>query len=151
MNRLEVKTRNLQAVLLIVLGLFMVPLGLMVFISELRSPRFELARAMVGLMPIIIYAGVVWLFRRAYTRSVKYFSDEGLILNSGKSLAWADLSQVVDQVRYNRVTNAMGIWRTELKFKNGESAWLLPMKINNFREVYAFVRGLPCEHREIKV
>jgi hypothetical protein len=151
MKRLEIKTRNLQLILLVVLGLFMVPLGLLVLINELRSPWFTPARLMVGLMPIIIFGAVAWLFRRAYIKSVKYFSDEGLVLNNGKSFAWTDLSQVVNQVRLNRVTNAMGIWRTELQFKNGESAWLLPTKISNFREVYAFVRSLPCEHTEVKV
>lgn len=148
---LEVKVRNLQFILVVMLGLFMLPLGSLVLIGEL-SKRSKLVPAMliIGLATLIMYGAVAWLFRRGYVKSVKYFSNEGLVRNDGRSFAWADLSRVVDRIRFNRVTNIKGIWRTEIQFKNGESAWLLPTKISNLTEVYELVRALPCEHTEVR-
>lgn len=150
MNLLEVKTSKLQFILVILLGLFFVPVGLLLVISAILN-GFKVVFLVIGLMALIIYAVVFWMVLRAYLKSVKYFSSEALVCNNGKSYAWADLSRVVDQIRLHRVTNAKIIWRTEIQFKNGESAWLIPMKITNFPEVYEFVRRLPCEHTEVKV
>jgi hypothetical protein len=148
---LEVKTRNLQFILIVLLGLFMIPLGSLLLIGELsKGSKLAPAMLMIGLMTLIMYGVVAWLFRRAHVKAVKYFSDEGLVRNDGKRFAWTELSRVVDRVRFNRATNFKGIWRTEIQFKNGESAWLLPTKISNLPEVYALVRGLPCEHTEVR-
>lgn len=150
-KRLEVKTRSLQFAMLVLLGLFMVPLGALLLIGELsKGSRLAPALLAVGFAPLAAYGAVVWLFRRAHVRSVKYFSGEGLVRNDGRSFAWADLGRVVDRIRLNRVTGVKYIWRTEIEFKNGDSAWLLPTKIGNFREVYELVGSLPCEHAEVR-
>lgn len=138
--------------MLVLVGLFMVPLGLLLVVNGLtKGSGPSLSMLMIGLMPLLIYGVVAWLFLRAYRRSARYFTDEGLVLNDGKSLAWADLSRVVEQTRLNRVTGATFIWRIEIHFKNGGEAWLLPTKISNFSEVYAAVRSLPCEQTEVRV
>ncbi|MDX6693073.1 MAG: hypothetical protein QOF02_676 [Blastocatellia bacterium] len=148
---LEVKIRKLQFILIVLLGLFMVPLGSLLLIRELsKGSKLAPAMLLIGLMPLIAYGAVAWLFRRGHVKSVKYFSREGLVRNDGKSFAWTDLSRVVDRIRLNRETNFKGLWRTEIQFKNGESAWLLPTKISNFPEVYELVRSLPCEQTEIR-
>lgn len=150
-KRLEVKTRSLQFAMLILLGLFMVPLGTLLLIGELsKGSRLAPAPLAVGLAPLAAYGAVVWLFRRAHVRSVKYFSDDGLVRNDGRSLAWADLGRVVDRIKLNRVTGIKYIWRTEIHFNNGDSAWLLPTKIGNLPEVYELVSTLPCEHTEVR-
>jgi hypothetical protein len=148
---LEVKIRNLQFILIVILGLFMVPLGSLLLISELsKGSKLAPAMLMIGLMTLIMYGAIAWLFRRGHLKAVKYFSDEGLVRNDGRSFAWTELSRVVDRTRLNRATNFKGIWRTEIQFKNGESAWLLPTKISNLPEVYELVRSLPCEHTEVR-
>jgi hypothetical protein len=43
------------------------------------------------------------------------------------------------------------LWRTEIQFKDGESAWLIPGKIANFPEVNDYVARLPCEHKTVRV
>jgi hypothetical protein len=151
-KRLEVKTGSRQFILVVLLGLFMIPLGSLLLISELsKGSKLAPAMLLVGFAPLITYGVVAWLFRRAYVKSVKYFSDEGLVLNDGRSFAWADLNRVVDRIRLNRITGLKFIWRTEIHFKNGEAAWLLPTKITNFTEVYKLVGSLPCEHAEVRV
>jgi len=150
-RRLEVRTDKLQLIALVLLGLFIVPLGLMILIGQLsKGSRLSPALLLVGLAPLVIYGVVVWLFRRAYVRSVRYFSPDGLERNDGRSFAWDDLSRVVDRIRLHRTTGVKYIWRTELQFRDGESAWLLPTKINNFSEIYALVRSLQCEHTEVR-
>lgn len=150
-KRLDVKTRSLQFVSVVLLGLFMVPLGALLLVGELsKGSRLSPARLAVGFAPLVMYGAVAWLFRRAHVKSVKYFSDEGLVRNDGRVFAWADLGRVVDRVRLNRVTGIKYVWRTEIQFKDGDSAWLLPTKIGNFREVYELVGSLPCEHTEVR-
>jgi hypothetical protein len=148
---LEVKIRNLQFILIVLLGLFMIPLGSLLLISELsKGSKLAPVLLMIGLLPLITFGAAAWLFRRGHVKAVKYFSVEGLMRNDGKSFAWTELSRVVDRTRLNRATNFKGIWRTEIQFKNGESAWLLPTKISNLPEVYELVRSLPCEHTEVR-
>jgi hypothetical protein len=98
---------------------------------------------------LALYGAVVWLVRRGHGRSVKSFSDLGLVRNDGRTFAWAELSRVVNQVRFR--ANIKVIWRTEIHFKNGESAWLIPAKVSNYHEVSEYVRNLPCEQTEVRV
>lgn len=150
MNRLEVKTSKLHFILGALLGLFFVPIGLLILIDGLSKGRV-LVPLVVGLMSFASYGAVVWLIRRGHVNSVKYFSDEGLVRNDGRSFAWADLSRVVNQIRYNPTLGSRGLWRTEIQFKSGEAAWLIPRKVSNYSEVSEFVRKLPCEHTEVRV
>jgi hypothetical protein len=148
--RLKVETSKLHFVLVGLLGLFFIPVSLLLLIDAV-SKGFKIGFLAVGFASLVLYGVVVWLVRRGHVMTVKYFSDKGVVRNDGRSLAWADLSRVVDQIRFDRVRNFKGIWRTEIQFKNGESAWLIPVKISNFREVNEFVRNLPCEHTEVRV
>lgn len=151
MNRLEVKTSRLQLVLTALLGLLFVPLGLLSLAGGL-SKGFEIVPVAIGLMMLGMFAAVIWLVRRGHARSVRYFWDEGLVRNDGRSFAWADLSRVVDQIRITSLAHGTkAVWRTEIQFRNGESAWLIPTKVGNYPEVSEFLRRLPCEHKEIRV
>ena len=78
---------------------------------------------------------------------VRSFSDEGLVRNDGQSFAWAELYRVVDRVRVRN--GRKYLWRTEIQFHSGESAWLIPSKIRNYGEVAALVSRLRCEHTEV--
>jgi hypothetical protein len=151
MNRLDVKTSKLQLVLAALLGCFFIPLGLLNlgngFLKGLAIVPLGL-----GFMMLAAFGVIIWLVRRGHAKSVKYFSDEGLMRNDGRGFTWAELDRVVDQIRMNpRSGNTKFIWRTEIQFKNGEGAWLIPAKVENFREVREYVSHLPCEHKEIMV
>jgi len=148
MNRPEVKADNLQFIMVILLGLFLLPLGLFNLISGVTK-GFAPARLGIGLATLALYGSVLWLVRRGHGRSVRSFSESGLVRNDGRSFAWADLSRVVDQVRFK--VNVKVIWRTEIQFKDGDSAWLIPAKVSNYREVSEYVRNLPCEQTEVRV
>jgi hypothetical protein len=108
---------------------------------------------LLGLKPVPLLLGaacmamlgfLVWVQRRS-ARSVRYFLDDGLVCKDGRRLAWSGLVRVVTQVHDD------AIWRIEIHFRNGESAWLIPARIVNVGEVRSLVDGLPCEHTEVAV
>jgi hypothetical protein len=151
MDRLDVQTSKLQPVLAVVLCLIMGPLALGSMIVGLDDGLSPVPVAIGGLM-LATLGGVLWLQRRGHSRSVRYFSDTGLERNDGQFLAWENLERVVDQVRANPASPGdKALWRTEIRFRDGEAAWLLPMRVGNRREVDGFVRALPCEHAEVEV
>jgi hypothetical protein len=150
MNGLEVKTDKLQFIITVLLGLFFVPVGLWSLIRTI-STGFSVVPLVIGLMMLGSYSAIIWLVFRGYYKSVKYFSEEGLVRNDGRQFAWTQLSRVVYQLRRSRTGNPRSLWRTEIQFDNGESAWLIPLKVSNFREVSDYVNQLPCEHTEVFV
>jgi hypothetical protein len=151
MGKLEVKTSKLQLIWAVLLGVLFVPIGLLSLTSGLVR-GFKIVPLMIGLMMLIAFASVMLLVLRGRAKSVKYFSNEGLVRNDGRIFGWADLIRVVNQFRITSLAhNTKTIWRTEIQFRNGESAWLIPTKVSNYQEVSEFVRNLPCEHTEVRV
>ncbi|HEX8452955.1 MAG TPA: hypothetical protein VF647_12715 [Longimicrobium sp.] len=151
MNRLDVQTSRMQPVMAAILGVIMVPLGLLSLYGGVKD-GIEVGPLGIGVLMLATFGGVMWLGRRGHSRSVRYFSDEGLERNDGQWLAWSDLQRVVDQVRPDPGRpDQLQLWRTEIEFKSGEKAWLLPTRIANRGEVTAFVRGLPCEYTQTRV
>lgn len=151
MNRLVVKASKTTFVSVILLGLLFIPMGSVSLLNGLLN-GFNIVPLGIGLMCLILFGVVVWLILRGHRKSVRYFSDEGLVRNDGRNFAWTDLSRVVNQFRIPSLAHqTKAIWRTEIQFRDGESAWLIPTKISNYREVSEFVRKLPCEHTEVRV
>jgi len=149
MDRLDVQTSRVQPVAAAVAGIIMVPLGLAAIATGLTSGG-GIVPVAIGVVMLATFGLVVWLGRRAHAKSVRYFSSDGLERNDGRWLAWADLDRVVYQVRVNRA-GAKGLWRTEIRFRNGEAAWLVPLRIRNGRDVSDFVSRLQCDHVEERV
>lgn len=151
MNRLAVKTGKFSSILTILLGIIFVPLSLFSLVGGV-SDGLKIVPLGIGFMIPTIFVAVLLLVRRGHSNSVRYFSDEGLTLNDGRSFAWTDLSRVVNQIRIISVAHqTKSLWRIEIQFKSGETAWLIPTKIANFAEVRDFVNNLPCEHTEVRV
>jgi hypothetical protein len=150
MNRLEVRTSKVTFVCAVLLGLIIVPLALGNLYHAISRGRI-ITPLLIGVPMLALLGAVLWIARRGHLRSVKCFTEEGLTRNDGRRFAWADLNCVVDQLHSKRGTTGDFIWRTEIQFKNGESAWLIPGKIANSREVREYVAGLPCEHKTVRV
>jgi hypothetical protein len=150
MNRLEVKTSKVTAVCAVLLCLIIVPLALGNLYQAISRGRV-IAPLLIGAPMLALFGTILWLARRGHLRSVKCFTEEGLTRNDGRRFAWADLSVVVDQLHRRRAMAGDFIWRTEIQFKDGESAWLIPRKIANYPEVSNYVAGLPCEHKTVRV
>ena len=140
MNQLNIKTSKAQFILLGLLGLFFVPVGLWMLITAVLN-NFKSVPLLLGLLLPATFALLLWLVVRGYSKSIKYFTAEGLTRNDGKQLAWANLSRVVNQIRLDPANNRKKLWRTEIQFTDGGVAWIIPSKVVNIR----------CEHKEINV
>jgi hypothetical protein len=145
-TNLDVETGKMQFVLIVLLGLFFVPMGLGLLMSGI-SNGFNAMSMEIGGASLAMYALVVWLVVRANRKSVKNFSEQGLTRGDGRRLAWTDLQGVVRRMG-RRQGGGLYMWRCEINFKDGEAAWIIPSKINNFEEVIFYVDNLPCEHVE---
>ena len=148
MTRLVVRPNNTAFICLVILAALF---GLLCLgnLSQLRH-GFRLAPLLWAIVPVAIFAPVLWLARRGHSRSVKIFTEDGLTRNDGYRFAWADLDCVIEQIhRFNRPVDVL--WRVEIHFKNGQCAWLIPNKIANRAEVLAYVAALPCEHKTVRV
>ena len=150
MKILEVETSKVQFNAAILLGLFIVPMSLLTMNDALRR-GFKIAPFALGCVMLVGYGVILWIMRRARARSVKYFTPEGLWRVDGRQFFWTDLTRVVKQINKRQHSFRSFHWRTEIHFKNGESAWLLPRSIGNRDEVFGYVEALPCEHTEVIV
>ena len=148
-NQLIVKASKPVYALLIPLGLFFVPFGAWFIVNSFRD-TYRKSHWIIGVLMILIYAVIFGVVFSGYRKSVKYFTAEGLKRNDGKEFLWTDLSRVVNQIKRKRY-GGFAIWRTEIQFKNGSAAWLIPSKVRNNSEVWDFVNNLPCEHLENRV
>lgn len=150
MSCLEVKTNKVTFVCLLVLAFFFGLLSLGNFL-QLRH-GFRIGPIIWAIVPVAIFAPVLWLARRGHSRSVKVFTEDGLTRNDGLRFSWSDLDCVIDQIHRNpRAGYGDRLWRTEIHFKNGQCAWLIPSKIANRPEVERYVDALPCEHKTVRV
>lgn len=142
MEQLNVKTSKVQIFALGVLALFFVPMGLGMLYSGLSGgkPFFII----MGFVSLILLSGVTFLVLRGYRNTVRRFSASGVMRNDGVQFPWADLKAVHDQLVNRR--GEVFIWRREIQFKDGRSAWLIPSKVSNFVEIRDFTDKLDCEH-----
>jgi len=131
-------------------GIIMVPLGVLSLASGVTR-GMAVVPIMLGLLMLAMFGLVVWLVRRGGARSVRYFSEDGLQRGDGRWLPWTELERVVYQLRVRPGTSSKDLWRIEIWFRNGESAWLLPLRVRNRDEVGGLVASLPCEHAEKNV
>lgn len=148
MNRLDVVTSRMHSVMLVVMGILFIPLAL-ASVAMGVSGGIHTTQLGLGVLMLVAYGAVLVLVRRGRSRSVKYFSPQGLERNDGRFLQWDQLERVVHQVR--TVGDEKRLWRTEIRFRNGEAAWVLPLRVENRDQVDSFVRRLPCEHAEMAV
>jgi len=150
MNRLDVQTSKLQPMMAALAGLIMVPIGLASLVSGVMR-GFAIMPLALGVMMLAMFGALVALVRKGGSKSVRYLTEEGMERGDGRWLPWTELERVVNQIRVRPGTGSKAIWRTEIWFKNGESAWLLPLRVRNFPEVFQLVSTLPCEHTEKNV
>jgi len=144
-QRLDVRESKLTKILMILLGVFFVPIGIVFIFNGIQGGK--VVPLGLGAALILTFVVIFFLMTRATSKGVKYFSESGIGLAGGGEIAYSELRSVVDTIAMRSATKK-GLWRTELRFKDGSAAWLIPNKISNFDEVHAFVRGLPCEQSQ---
>ena len=145
MNQLFVQTSKIPKYALIVLSILFVPAAIWLIGSSLAG-GITIVPLGLGLFLVGILAFTAWISRRGQSRSVDVFSDEGLRTNSGSHHSWADLKRVVDKMTLDSGTGRRKLWRTEIHFNDGSTAWLIPLRVKNYADVRSYIQGLKCEH-----
>lgn len=145
--RIEVRYTNFQNVLLIGLCAFFGLMATLIFYQTLTSP-FSTSRDVVikGAFCFCLFILVfifIFLAVRAKRRAVKSFDETGITRGDGRHFPWSEFRGVMTQTARSRFGQTY-VWRKELKFSNGETAWLIPQRIKNSNEVFAYVATLPA-------
>ncbi len=150
---LKVKTSKAPIIAIAVLGILLVPLELFFLVAGIIT--FNGVGIAIGLMGLVVFSLALGLFLWGYFKSVKHFTNDGLTRNDGRQFYWKELNRVAYQKSRmpikTRSRSGSSLWRIEIQFRDGSSAWVIPAKILNFGEVSNFVDGLPCEHIREKV
>jgi len=142
MEELEVKTSKVPIVATVFLAVLFVPMGLGMLYSGVSGgkPVFLVMAVVI----LALFAAVFYLVFRAHRRTVRRFSARGVMRNDGVEFPWSTLKGIHDQLVTRR--GQVFIWRREVQFNDGSTAWLIPSKISNFAEVRDFTDKLDCEH-----
>lgn len=145
-NRLEVLPTRFQDFLLVGLLIFWLPLNSFAFYSAITdqysSAKGRIIKGAVFLLAFGLMFLITFLIIRAKRKSVKFFDANGITRCDGKHFAWSDFQGVATKTARKRF-GGFYVWRRELLFKNGETAWLIPQRIKNYAEVFAYVEKLP--------
>ena len=149
MSRLKVKPNRTMFICAVILAIFFIPFFLGPIVQLKYGFRFD--RIIWAALPVVMFSVLFWVVRRGHARSVKEFTEDGLTRNDGWRFSWSELDSVLDQIHRRTGSSDDMLWRTEIHFKNGDCAWLIPNKIANYPEVSAYVDALPCEHKTVRV
>ena len=146
-NPIRVKYTKYQTGLLIGLcGFF----GLMTLINlkQLFTSQFTTIQDIIykgivlhGLI-LALVGTFIFLTIRAKRRTTRLIDVSGITRGDGRLFAWSEFRGAVTLTANNRY-NLKYVYRVELVFADGESAWLIPQRIKNYAEVFAFVDALP--------
>lgn len=144
--RLEIEYKNLHNILLIGIGAFFVLTPALIFYQTSTS-RFSTTREITvkGAFCLFLIAFALFLVFpaiRARRQVVKTFDASGVTRGDGRHFRWAEFCGVVMQTARNRFGQTY-IWRKELAFSDGETAWIIPNRIKNYDEVSEYISRLP--------
>lgn len=144
MNTVDVEQSKLPLVLAVIVGTMFSLLAFGLAADALTRGTFT--PLAIAIVLILSYGALAWIVLRGNQHAVRSLSDDGLLRNDGELLDWADLDRVVDRIHQDE--DGKRLWRTEIHFRGGESAWIIPQKVKNYEELSGAVRTLPCERVE---
>lgn len=145
-TRLEVRYTKFQTFLLAGLSAFFAFLSAFVFYQTLTgafsTTREIIVKGAFCLFAAAIMLTLVFLEIRARRRAVVLFDASGVTRGDGRHFAWEEFCGVIVQTARNRFGRRY-VWRDELAFANGETAWIIPGRVANAHEVFEFFNSLP--------
>ncbi len=148
-NSIEIKYKKLYDVLFALIILFFGGMLLLIFYQNFtsKSGSFETAvlrSLMIGVPVILLLAVLGFLMIRAKRNAVRLITNSSIKRGDGRNFAWNEFCGVITQTALNRQTQRKYIWRVELAFAGGETAWLIPNRIKNYNEVFDYLLKLPA-------
>lgn len=145
---IEIESKNVYSVLLWLILIFFSGMFLLTTYQSFTNPFITTKNAIIRTVligvPLFFFLSVfLFLMLRARKNVVKMIDSSGVTRGDGRHFAWQNFCGVVSQVAFNQRTQQRYLWRIELNFENGETAWIIPNRVKNFEEVLEFVRLLP--------
>ena len=137
-SRIEVRSTKFQDVLLAFLIIFFGGMSLLLILNSRGQPR----NLLIAFFCLAILFVVCYLVFKAKKNAVRFFDASGIGRGDSRQFSWSDFRGVLVRTGNTRY-GQKSICRVELAFANGEEAWVMPQRIKNFEEVYAFVNTLP--------
>ena len=114
------------------------------FTSRFITFENAVIRSLIFGFPIILILAIIsFLMIRTRRNAVRLIDKSGITCGDGRHFGWSEFCGVISQKALNRSTQRKYIWRVELAFENGETAWLIPNRIKNYEEVFAYLTQLP--------
>lgn len=87
---------------------------------------------------------VVWsLLFRARRTAARLFDDVGVTRGDKRRFDWNDFRGVTSRIDINLRSRRKYLWRVELVFADGETAWIIPNRVKNYDEVFEYLATLP--------
>lgn len=144
--RIEVEYTRFQSVLLGGVIAFFTLMSALILYQTIKSP-FSTQREMIvkGAFSLFLFAIVLFIVLlqiRAKRNSVKTIDSSGVTRGDGRHFSWSQFCGVVTQTALNRFMKRY-VWRQELAFSGGETAWIIQQRIKNYGEVSGFISQLP--------
>lgn len=144
---IEIRYRKLHGVLtvavIVFFGLALLFIVYQNFTNPFLTTENAIIRSLIFAVPSGLFLSIFsFLQIRARRNALKLIDASGFTRGDGRHFAWTEFCGAISLTARNRFGNTY-IWRTELTFANGESAWLISPRIQNYEEVFGYVDGLP--------
>ncbi len=145
---IKVENKNIYSILFWLILIFFGGMFLLTTYQSFTNPFITTENAVIRTVlfgvPLFFFISVfLFLMLRAKRNVVKLIDNSGITRGDGKHFAWADFCGVVSQIAFNPRRQRRYLWRQELAFENGETAWIIPNRVKNYNEISAFLDTLP--------
>lgn len=145
---LKIHHKNAYGILFWLIVLFFGGIFLLITYQNFSSRFITFENAVIRTfllgVPIIIFLTIfIFLMLRARKNVALSIDNSGVTRGDRKHFAWQDFCGVISQTAFNRRTQRRYLWRKELAFADGETAWLIPNRIKNYNEISTYLDTLP--------
>ncbi len=137
-RRIEVQQKRIYDVLFAFIVIFFGGMMLLLLLTNgIRN-----VSVILSVLILVFLSVFCFLMLRAKRRTVRLFDASGIKRGDGRQFSWSEFGGVVTRIDINYARQKY-VWRIELAFANGESAWIIPNRIKNAEEVFNYVAALP--------
>ncbi len=144
---IEIRYRKLHSTLTVAVIVFFGLAVLFIIYQNFTNPFLNTENAVIRSLIFAVPSGLFiaifsFLQIRARRNALKIIDATGFTRGDGRHFAWTEFRGAITLMARNRLGKTY-VWRTELVFADGESAWLIAPRIHNYEEVFGYVDGLP--------
>lgn len=145
---LKVENKNIYGVLFWLILIFFGGMFLLITYQSFSSKFITFENAVIRTVllgvPLFFFIAVfVFLMLRAKRNVVKLIDNSGVTRGDGRHFTWQEFCGVVRQTAFNQRTQRLYLWRVELAFENGETVWIIPNRVRNYNEIFAYIETVP--------